>query len=167
MSIRETLIAAVNAGMTLQHSFKVAHKEWFGEIKLYYYRPNIDFGGGYTVSCGCLEHFGEDVEAAVDFFGTLAFNQRNLSHFISYLHDLELKGDPLEDHNFRKSGKFRVEDIEYMAEKDLEAMNQEFLDNHFSKYSPHASEFSNEKAIKMMELLRKEHHEMQEEDEDE
>lgn len=146
--IRQSIIEAVLAGLSLHCSFKTTHKQWFGKCELYEYR------GRYVVYGDIGNKIFEDADSAIDFFGTLAFNHRNLSHFFSYLGDLEEKGE------------FSVDDVEYMSDEKLDAMNNKFLSEHFKEYSPHAEEFNNEEAIRLLELTKKEAEALKNEDDE-
>lgn len=146
MNIRQTLIDAINAGLTLRCSFKVAAKEWFGEVSL----TKLTNGFWIDGFTGCVDIV--DVETAVDFFGTIAFNERNMKWF--FLH-LEEKID------------FDVEGIEYMDDEEIQKLYDDFVKNHFHKQCPHASEFKNEEAIRLMGVMKREYIDRINEDEDE
>jgi len=146
MSIRQTLIDAINAGLTLRCSFKVAAKEWFGEVSL----SRISSGFWIDGFTGCVDIV--DIDTAVDFFGIVAFNERNMKWFFRHL---EERID------------FDTESIEYMDDEEIKKLYDDFVQNHFHQQCPHASEFQNKEAIRLMEVMKQEFINIRDEDDEE
>jgi hypothetical protein len=135
MNIRQTLVDTLNAGITLRCQFKVAAKQWYSDISL----TKLD---DYWFN-GFVSKDFSDAESAIDFFGTLVFNEKNMKWFFGYLEKIQ-------------SDSFSVEDIEYMDDAEIDKLYADFVQNHFAKECPHASEFKNQEAIELIEIMKQE-----------